>query len=553
MKRFSYENTIDIPNEMKMYEMLNSDYNTPIYPGIVQQDDNKENKHLISLPKGVTNSIEHVQQNVEGRMKNDKIIALERKIEELQQTIEDKDEIIKKLYNSEKKLKERLINNIQSEIERSTKFEDISLAPNLRCNSVVQSFKSLYEQQRIDAIDALDELSQFNDLNEFKLKLLFTIFILSFRFAEERKKKIYSEIATILNFEKLDISCENSTINIVDSLRKYLKATTQSFDLKSLTFRVMQSIQTALPQYRMLNECKELHSYIKHCIRISWSLINQHPPLCIEYSTKIFDQTEHVRFHTSDLEANDIVDFQWPTLIDTSDGECVVKGIVTTKVTKEKQNKQIEHLMKLADYSFKLNKVKDDKNEEMDNEKWEKLFPPNSSMKLADNRRSDADRTSLPMTKKNVQINETPKTENRSHTIVLNDYVQFKSAMNISDRVPMTSSTYQHIDKTHTSMNSISDKEAKNRLAFSNKKAFFHEKQQQQESPQPINRSYLKLKVTNDIRPSKYNGKDEQRTNKKMKPNKQSTINPRSQVANESSALKFLDDLQLPSMNKNKK
>jgi hypothetical protein len=70
--------------------------------------------------------------------------------------------------------------------------------------------------------------------------------------------------------------------------------------------------------------------YINEAVRIAWSLMNHETQYKIDYSHIKYDKQIHERHGSSNKYNDTIIQYVWPTLIDTSDRTCLVKGIVIT-------------------------------------------------------------------------------------------------------------------------------------------------------------------------------------------------------------------------------
>ena len=79
-----------------------------------------------------------------------------------------------------------------------------------------------------------------------------------------------------------------------------------------------------------LRDCQELNSYINESVKTCWSLINHQPPFKIDYSSNRFDTRLHERGDGSNKLNDQIAQYAWPSLVDTSDNSCLSKGIVIT-------------------------------------------------------------------------------------------------------------------------------------------------------------------------------------------------------------------------------
>lgn len=91
-----------------------------------------------------------------------------------------------------------------------------------------------------------------------------------------------------------------------------------------------QQLWTTLSEYPQLRECHELNVFIGESVKTSWSLVNHQPTLKLDYSTTRFDPHVHERSDTSNVANEQVVNYVWPALIDSSDSSCLSKGIVIT-------------------------------------------------------------------------------------------------------------------------------------------------------------------------------------------------------------------------------
>lgn len=85
-----------------------------------------------------------------------------------------------------------------------------------------------------------------------------------------------------------------------------------------------------LPFYQSVIQCPEVLVYIEECSHLTWDLVVQNPPMVIKVNEKEFSPEIHTRFHSADKRSDDIMCYQWPTLIHESSGVVLIKGIVIT-------------------------------------------------------------------------------------------------------------------------------------------------------------------------------------------------------------------------------
>jgi len=93
---------------------------------------------------------------------------------------------------------------------------------------------------------------------------------------------------------------------------------------------VCERVWETLYDYPSLRTCAGLLHYIDECVRLAWALTLQNPPLVVDYESRHFDPSMHVRFHTSDPDSTDIKCVLWPMLTEGDGGVCVYRGVVIT-------------------------------------------------------------------------------------------------------------------------------------------------------------------------------------------------------------------------------
>ena len=66
------------------------------------------------------------------------------------------------------------------------------------------------------------------------------------------------------------------------------------------------------------------------CVRLSWMMAVQVPPMSIDYETTNFSDKLHGRFMTSDMKSTVIKYHVWPALVDSQSGHVLYRGTVVT-------------------------------------------------------------------------------------------------------------------------------------------------------------------------------------------------------------------------------
>ena len=90
----------------------------------------------------------------------------------------------------------------------------------------------------------------------------------------------------------------------------------------------LKEILPELPDF--LTSKPYMATYVCECVRLSWAIVNQVPPVEIEYTSERFSDVMHSRFHTSDSKSQWIKMYAWPTLVDSKDKNILSRGIVIT-------------------------------------------------------------------------------------------------------------------------------------------------------------------------------------------------------------------------------
>lgn len=103
------------------------------------------------------------------------------------------------------------------------------------------------------------------------------------------------------------------------------------FEYFSSSFQdVTKQLWGTLYDFPELQNCVKLKGYMDECVRLSWMMAVQIPPMIIEYEASEFSDKLHGRFMTSDMTSVKIKYHVWPTLIDSQSGHVLYRGIVVT-------------------------------------------------------------------------------------------------------------------------------------------------------------------------------------------------------------------------------
>ncbi|OXA57094.1 Mitochondria-eating protein [Folsomia candida] len=210
------------------------------------------------------------------------------------------------------------------------------MAKSDRKAELIREYGSLYAQARVETMDALDNMPELLEADELKSKLLFSVVVLAFRSVQTRLAEIKEQVSNLLQFELHsqsnlhDDQLQPCQGKLVEALSDYLLSSQQKFDQTRCVEHVASQLWTTLYDYPCLRKCEGLLKYITKCVNTAWRLSNMTPPCILDYETRAFSRTTHVRFHSSDQSSEIIKTYLWPALIEGGNGICIHKGVVIT-------------------------------------------------------------------------------------------------------------------------------------------------------------------------------------------------------------------------------
>ncbi|XP_012945658.2 uncharacterized protein LOC101853203 [Aplysia californica] len=280
------------------------------------------------IPLAVTNG-----QGTNNNAHTKSVALLEQEVRYLRDELTQSREQIRKLQEQEKQLRERLAGQIHRQFTTHpvSSLEDLSLGDQ-RPTALVRSYDSMYREGRVDTLDALDSLTELQGLDILKMKILFSVVVLSFRCAQQHFQDLRGRLRHLLCLPPptTDAPTDPLAWDIEGHISNFLTRTTQTYDIGAIVHDVCGNIYATLYDYPGLKTCAGLADYTASVVRLAWALSVQQPPYTIAYDHRSFLPQYHVRFHTSDSDTDAIKSFLWPVLLDSQSGDCVAKGVVIT-------------------------------------------------------------------------------------------------------------------------------------------------------------------------------------------------------------------------------
>ena len=93
---------------------------------------------------------------------------------------------------------------------------------------------------------------------------------------------------------------------------------------------VSKQLWSTLYDFPELQNCVKLKEYMDECVRLSWMMAVQVPPMSIDYEATKFSNKLYGRFMTSDMTSIVIKYHVWPALTDSQSGHVLYRGTVVT-------------------------------------------------------------------------------------------------------------------------------------------------------------------------------------------------------------------------------
>jgi hypothetical protein len=192
---------------------------------------------------------------------------------------------------------------------------------------LVRCYGNLYSQARVEALEKLDTLPQLTDATELKSKILFSVVVLAFRSTQAMLNQKKEQVKRMLFYPT---PASSAHVELESSICTYLRRTVDTFDLTQCIEEVSSQLWATLYDYPCLKTCTGLHQYICDAVRLAWALVNQTPSYVLEYEQRSFKRDLHVKYHSSNLESNQVRTYLWPALLEGPTGPCVHKAVVLT-------------------------------------------------------------------------------------------------------------------------------------------------------------------------------------------------------------------------------
>ncbi|XP_011500419.1 PREDICTED: uncharacterized protein LOC105364228 [Ceratosolen solmsi marchali] len=194
-----------------------------------------------------------------------------------------------------------------------------------------ERYALLYSQGNLHTLDALNNLEPLKNAFELKLKILYSVVILSWRHAGILQASRRVEALKILNGSNAQ-SQLSAPADLEDSIRHQLATVGAQSGIREVGHQVVTQLDRILYDFPCLKNSSEMKKYALSCSRLAWTCLSRATPLVLDDNRSIeFRREIHVRHHSSPKPTgNRIKAVLWPALREGLQGPFLHKAVVLT-------------------------------------------------------------------------------------------------------------------------------------------------------------------------------------------------------------------------------
>lgn len=297
--------------------------------------------------------------------------------------LSNREKEVKSLKHDVQRYKSRLASMCEKRVNLDQRGVENVLSSN-KPSEVESDFKDFFDNDREDARDVIQSIYESDEKVDVRLyypRIVCTILVAAYEvtknvkeavvdlFKESTKKMVLQapEVGRYFNLIRMDDNfvfypisidvCDKSekSSDVVDALLNSLKEYAHTCNLECLEKDVSEfawkiwsewyeesSSFTLAPSLKVLTE---LRGYIRACVRLTWRMVTQLPPLRLEYNSSAFDHCIHRKFLYSisskenqadgDTSVEEIACYLWPGLFDGG-RKLICPGLVLCKMQQNK-------------------------------------------------------------------------------------------------------------------------------------------------------------------------------------------------------------------------
>ncbi|XP_022097760.1 uncharacterized protein LOC110983109 [Acanthaster planci] len=199
-------------------------------------------------------------------------------------------------------------------------------------DDLLYDYDKLYSEQRAVAWTGLTIPPEDKDA------LLFSVIVFAFQSAQTTIHELHMARARMLlipttddeesvSSYTMDIRPDNrSQVELLEHLRKM----GDSFDLNPMITDILERLYETSEHAPLLQSSAPLTKFVTSCVSLAWQLSIQSAPYVIDFELRSFDASLHQRAQGCNRKSARVKEHIWPSLLESSKGMCVYKGVVIT-------------------------------------------------------------------------------------------------------------------------------------------------------------------------------------------------------------------------------
>ncbi|KAL7286149.1 hypothetical protein TKK_0019558 [Trichogramma kaykai] len=195
-----------------------------------------------------------------------------------------------------------------------------------------ERYAALYSQASQHTLEALDHLEPLKEASELKVKILYSIVVLSWRLAGIVQSSRRIEALRALNGENTAIQA-SAPYELEDCIRRQLATVGAQSGAREVAHQVTAQLERTLYDFPCLRNNAEIRKYALACSRLAWACLARTTPLVLDVAqSSEFRKEWHARHRSSsDPHGTRIKAVLWPGLRQGNcQGPCLHRAVVLT-------------------------------------------------------------------------------------------------------------------------------------------------------------------------------------------------------------------------------
>ncbi|XP_023313562.1 uncharacterized protein LOC106648744 [Trichogramma pretiosum] len=195
-----------------------------------------------------------------------------------------------------------------------------------------ERYAALYSQASQHTLEALDHLEPLKEASELKVKILYSIVVLSWRLAGIVQSSRRIEALRALNGENTAIQA-SAPYELEDCIRRQLATVGAQSGAREVAHQVTAQLERTLYDFPCLRNNAEIRKYALACSRLAWACLARTTPLVLDVAqSSDFRKEWHARHRSSsDPHGARIKAVLWPGLRQGNcQGPCLHRAVVLT-------------------------------------------------------------------------------------------------------------------------------------------------------------------------------------------------------------------------------